>query len=113
MHEFSIVNALLEMCEQNAKEHNMAKVTKVEIKIGKLSGVEPHLLETAFDTFKKESICSGAQLVMHLQDIIVHCQSCQKEGMIKDNIFECPTCKSTECTVVDGEEMYLMRLEME
>jgi len=113
MHEFSIVNALLEMCEQNAKEHNMAKVTKVEIKIGKLSGVEPHLLETAFDTFKEDSLCAGAQLVMHVQDIIVHCPLCQKESIIKENVFECPTCKSTECRVVDGEEMYLMRLEME
>ena len=39
MHEFSIVNALLEMCEKNAKEHNASKITKVEIKVGKLSGV--------------------------------------------------------------------------
>ncbi len=113
MHEFSIVNALLEMCEQNAKDHNMAKVTKVEIKIGKLSGVEPHLLETAFNTFKEDSMCHDAEFVMHLQEVVVHCPECQKNVIIEENVFQCPTCKSTECTVVDGEEMYLMRLEME
>ena len=75
MHEFSIVNALLDMCEQNAKDHNMAKVTHVEIKIGKLSGVEPHLLETAFETFKEGTMCDGAKFTMHLQDVILHCQS--------------------------------------
>ena len=113
MHEFSIVNALLDMCEQNAKDHNMAKITKVEIKIGKLSGVEPHLLETAFETFKEGTMCDGAKFTMHLQDVILHCQSCDKQSSIQNNAFECPICKSTDCKVIDGEEMYLMRLEME
>ena len=113
MHEFSIVNALLDMCEQNAKDHNMAKVTHVEIKIGKLSGVEPHLLETAFETFKEGTMCDGAKFTMHLQDVILHCQACDKQSSIQNNAFECPTCKSTDCKVIDGEEMYLMLLEME
>lgn len=113
MHEFSIVNALLDMCEQNAKDHDMAKVLKVEIKIGKLSGVEPHLLETAFNTFKEGTMCDGAIFEMHLQDVILHCNECNKESIILNNVFECPLCKSTECRVVDGEDMYLMRLEME
>ena len=113
MHEFSIVNALLDMCEQNAKDNAMAKVTKVEIKIGKLSGVEPHLLQTAFDTFKEGTMCEEALLHMHLQDVILYCNACKAESLIEQNTFECPRCKSTECSVVDGEEMYLMRLEME
>ncbi|MBN1839970.1 MAG: hydrogenase maturation nickel metallochaperone HypA [Campylobacterales bacterium] len=113
MHEFSIVNALLEMCEKNAKEHHATKVTKVEIKVGKLSGIEPHLLETAFDTFKEESICDGAEFVMHLQDVVIRCEACQKEATLNTNEFICPFCKSTDLTVIDGEEMFLMHLEME
>lgn len=113
MHEFSIVTALLEMCEKNAKENNASKITKVEIKVGKLSGVEPHLLETAFNTFKEETICDGAEFVMQIQDIVVRCQNCQSEATLSKNEFTCPTCNSTELSIVDGEEMYLMHLEME
>jgi len=113
MHEFSIVTALLEMCEKNAKEHNATKITKVEIKVGKLSGVEPHLLETAFNTFKEETVCDGAEFVMQIQDIVVRCQSCQSETTLSKNEFTCPACNSTELSIVDGEEMYLMHLEME
>ena len=113
MHEFSIVNALLDMCEQNAKEHDMAHITKVEIKIGKLSGVEPHLLESAFNTFKEGTMCENAQLQMHLQDVILACASCHQESIIEKNTFECPLCHSSDCSVIDGEEMYLMHLEME
>jgi len=113
MHEFSIVNALLEMCEKNAKEHNASKITKVEIKVGKLSGVEPHLLETAFNTFKEETVCDGADFVMQIQDIVVRCQTCAHEAILASNEFTCPSCHSTELEIIDGEEMYLMHLEME
>ncbi len=113
MHEYSIVNALLTLCENSAKENKASKVTQVEIKIGKLSGVEPHLLEMAFDTFKEETVCDGAKLVMHLQDIVAHCTSCQNEVELQKNEFICPLCGSSELNVLDGEEMYLMRLEME
>ena len=113
MHEFSIVSALLDMCEQHAKALNRAKITKVEVKIGKLSGVEPHLLETAFNTFKENTLCDGCEFIMHVQEVILECDLCGKQSAIENNTFECPSCKSHECSVVDGEEMYLMRLEME
>lgn len=113
MHEFSIVNALMDMCEKNAKENNATKITKVEIKIGKLSGVEPHLLKISFDTFKEKTICDGAELVMNIQDLIIECRTCKAQSVLQKNIFICPLCKSTEVTVLDGEEMLLMSLEME
>lgn len=112
MHEFSIVNSLLDMCELNAKQNSATKVTKVEVKIGKLSGIEPHLLETAFNTFKEKTLCDSAEFIMHMQDLVVQCKQCHKESVIEKNIFICPECEG-ELEVLDGEEMYLMRLEME
>ncbi len=103
----------LRCAKKNAKEHNASKITKVEIKVGKLSGVEAHLLETAFNTFKEETVCDGAEFVMHLQDIVIHCENCHNEATLSQNEFICPTCQSTDLRVIDGEEMYLMHLEME
>jgi hydrogenase nickel incorporation protein HypA/HybF len=112
MHEFSIVNSLLDMCENNAKQNNASKITKVEVKIGKLSGVEPHLLETAFNTFKEKTICDGAEFIMHMQDLVAKCTECSHEVVLSENVFLCPLCQG-ELEILDGEEMYLMRLEME
>jgi hydrogenase nickel incorporation protein HypA/HybF len=50
---------------------------------------------------------------MHLQDVVIHCEACQKEATLSTNEFICPFCKSTDLTVIDGEEMFLMHLEME
>lgn len=113
MHEFSIVNALLEMCEKSARENKASKITRVEIKIGKLSGVEAHFLETAFDTFKEQTVCAEAELVMHLQDVVVRCRQCGAESTLVQNELLCASCGSTDVSIIDGEEMYLMRLEME
>ncbi len=112
MHEYSIVISLLDLCEKNAKENNATKITKVEVKIGKLSGVEPHLLQISFDTFKEKTICDGAEFCIHVQELVVKCHDCGEESSLKNNVFACPKCEG-EVEVIDGEEMYLMRLEME
>jgi len=56
MHEFSIVQSLLNLIENYARENNASSVSKVVVQIGVLSGVEPHLLEIAFNTFKEGTI---------------------------------------------------------
>jgi len=113
MHEYSIVQALLEQCEHHARANDATKITKVVTKIGKLSGVEPHLLQIAFDTFKEKTICDGAEFVMELQDLVLLCNTCQRESERKEIRYQCSHCHSTDVKVIDGEEMYLMTLEME
>lgn len=113
MHEYSIVQALLEQCESYAKENDAVKVTKVVTKIGKLSGVEPHLLKIAFETFKEKTVCDEAEFVMNLQNLVLHCNDCHSESEQSEVRYQCLHCQSTNVSVVDGEEMYLMTLEME
>ena len=113
MHEYSIVQALLEQCEDYVKANDASKVVKVVTKIGKLSGVEPHLLETAFETFKEKTVCDGAEFVMHLQDLKLHCNVCNQESEQSAVRYQCRHCESTDVSVIDGEDMYLMSLEME
>ena len=79
----------------------------------KLSGVEPHYLKKAFDAFKVGGHCSNAELVIEIQDIIVRCCQCGREGTIMANEFVCPMCGSRELVVIKGEDLILMRLELE
>ncbi|PLY07543.1 MAG: hydrogenase maturation nickel metallochaperone HypA [Arcobacter sp.] len=113
MHEYSIVQSLLESCEEHAKENSSTNVTKVIIKIGVLSGVEPDLLQTAFDTFKEKTVCDKAEFVINRQKVVISCLSCAEESTLEKNEFCCPKCQSNQVKVIDGEDMYLMSLEME
>ena len=112
MHELSIVQNLVSLCEKNAAKENAKEISKIEIKIGRLSGVEPHYLESAFDVYKAGTICENAELVINLQAMVIECLDCEFSGELSENDFTCPKCKSQNLKVTDGEDMYLMRLEM-
>ncbi|MFT7859685.1 MAG: hydrogenase maturation nickel metallochaperone HypA [Sulfurimonas sp.] len=113
MHEYSVVQALLDQVEDLATENEASKVTKIVTKIGVMSGIEIDLLESAFDTFKEQTICEEAELVVQKQPVVVRCNSCKEENALEKNHYCCPQCKSTDLKVIDGEEMYLMSVTME
>lgn len=113
MHEYSIVQSLLDSCDEHLKANSATKITKVVVKIGVLSGVEPQLLESAFELFKVDTNCYEAEFIMNIQKISIHCNSCNNEQILEKNEFICPKCSSFDIKVLDGEEMFLMSLEME
>jgi hydrogenase nickel incorporation protein HypA/HybF len=112
MHEYSIVQSLIESCEENARVNNAKEITKVVVKIGVMSGVEPHLLEVAFNTFKEVSICKNAEFIINMQPIKIKCLKCEINSEIEMGSYTCPNCGAMELDVIDGEDIYLMQLEM-
>jgi len=113
MHEYSIVDSLLELAQEHALKNNAKKVTKLEVKIGVLSGVEPELLQTAFDTFKEGTMCENAEFIMKIQPVVIECEECKEKSTLKKDEYLCPKCGSNKIKIIDGEDMYLMSLELE
>jgi len=113
MHEYSIVQSLLDQCEENAKANDSTKVTKVTVKIGVMSGVEPDLLKVAFDTFKEGTMCEDCEYIQKIQPIVISCYKCKKESTLEKNEYCCPHCQSVKLDVIDGEDLMLMQLELE
>jgi len=112
MHEYSIVQSLLDSCEEHARQNDATKVSKVVIKIGVMSGVEPELLKTAFDTFKEQTMCEDSEFIMNIQKVVIRCKSCTKESTLEKLEYSCPLCKSIDLEIIDGEDMFLMQLEL-
>jgi hydrogenase nickel incorporation protein HypA/HybF len=112
LHEYSIVQSLLDSCEEHAKQNDSTNVTKVVVKIGVLSGVEPDLLQTAFDTFKEKTVCENAEFIINHQKVVIECMDCNTTSTLEKNEFFCPKCQSNMVKVIDGEDMYLMSLEL-
>jgi hydrogenase nickel incorporation protein HypA/HybF len=113
MHEYSIVQSLLDSCEENARANDASKVTKIIVKIGVMSGVEPHLLEIAFNTFKEHTMCEDAEFIVNIQKVLIKCNNCNEESELEDNQYACPKCDGYDLEILDGEDMFLMSLELE
>ena len=113
MHEYSVVQSLIESCEEHASSNNAKKVTKVVVKIGVMSGIEPHLLKEAFELFKEDTICDGCEFIMNIQKVKIECMACGNTQELEKNEYCCPTCQAIEIKILDGEDMFLMQLELE
>jgi hydrogenase nickel insertion protein HypA len=113
MHEYSVVQALLNQCEEVAQQNEATKIIKVVCKIGVMSGIEVHLLKVAFDTFKEGTLCAEAEFVIYEQKLKLKCRECGESYEIDEIIYKCRHCGSLSMDTIDGEDMYLMSLEME
>ena len=113
MHEYSVVQALLNQCEEVAEQNSASKITKVICKIGVMSGIEVHLLKIAFDTFKEGTLCDEALFIINEQKLKVKCRKCKDEYEIDEINYKCKSCGNLGMDTIDGEDMYLMSLEMQ
>ncbi len=112
MHEYSVVQALLNQCEEIAVKNSAEEVVKIIVKIGVMAGIEIHLLQTAFDTFKEGTMCNSAELVLNPQKLKLECKECGHVFEVDEVRYFCVECESLRVKVLDGEDMYLMSLEM-
>lgn len=113
MHELSIVADLVALCEKNLNENGGGVIKEIVVKIGRLSGVEAHYLESCYEVFRQGTVCENAKLTMQIQDVVVQCEKCGYNGVLEQNHFICPKCQSRNLEVLDGEDLYLMRLVIE
>ncbi len=112
MHEYSIVQSLLNQCEEIAQKNSAKEITKVVVKIGVMSGVEPNLLKIAFETFKEGTMCEKCEYIQNIQKIKIRCLDCNCISELEKNEYACPQCNSVELDVIDGEDLMLMQLEL-
>lgn len=113
MHELSLVTSLFEIIEEKAREEKAVRVTAVTLRIGRLSGVVPELLETAFDTYKKGTIASRSKLCIEIVPLKVRCRSCGKESLTDEPVFVCSSCASPGLEIMEGQELTLQRMQIE
>ena len=62
MHEYSIVQALVDRVDAEARARKATAVHRLSVRIGELSGVDMDLLTTAYETFRERTICERAEL---------------------------------------------------
>ncbi|WP_348518149.1 hydrogenase maturation nickel metallochaperone HypA [Campylobacter sp. CCS1377] len=114
MHELSIVESLIELCEENALNNNAKSVQEIYVKIGRLSGIEVVLFKRCFETFRENSaLCKNAKLFIELAPLEILCLKCDVLSILEENVFKCPKCQSVEYKITQGQDLHLMRLVME
>lgn len=111
MHEFSIALAVTEQISKMAEEKHVAKVTKVTLSIGVISGVEPESLRLVFPFAAEGSVAEGAELVIEQVPVTFHCKACGHQSVKERFVPECDACRSTDLNITAGREMLIKSVE--
>ena len=113
MHELSIVASLFEILEAKAKENQAIRIVRVKLKVGKMAGVVPEFLQTAFDSYKQGTIASEARLEIEEIPLKMRCRKCAAEIEKEDFVLVCPSCSSTDLEIREGMELFLDKIDLE
>jgi hydrogenase nickel incorporation protein HypA/HybF len=111
MHEYSIVQALLDRVEREARTHNATAVHRLSVRIGALAGVQADLLASAYEICRTGTLCDGAELAIDLVPVRWACPECGRE-VPEGEVLRCSACGSP-ARLASGDEIMLDRIEME
>ena len=104
--------ALVEQAELIARERQ-ARVIRLMLQIGPLSGVESELLRRAFPLASAGTCCEGAALEFLAAPVTVYCPDCMATSEVAANKLLCPECGNWRTSLASGDEMVLQRVELE
>ena len=113
MHELSICQGLMRQVSQLAADNAASAVTLVRLRVGGLSGVEPPLLERAFEIARAGTVAENAELEIEEGPVVVKCQDCGGRSAVPVNRLVCQYCGEWRVNVIEGEELLLLSVEME
>ncbi|MEM0961190.1 MAG: hydrogenase maturation nickel metallochaperone HypA [Bacteroidota bacterium] len=114
MHELSIATSLVRLAEQSAREAGAARVTRVHLRLGVLSGVVREALDFAYDIATEGTMLTGSELVVEDVPLVVWCSACESERSLSTiTRFRCPTCDAPTPDVRSGRELEISHLDVE
>ena len=113
MHELAVCQALLDQVRAVAADRGATAVTRIVVRIGPLSGVEPPLLNNAFSLARAGTMAETATLEIEDVPIRVACRSCGEESDATANQLTCRACGATGTQLVSGNELQLACLDLD
>src|SRR5215472_17081913 len=104
MHELAIAESLVAVVTERLPD---AKVTRVHLEIGALSGVVTDSIRFCFDLAPEGTGLAGAELDITEPPAQCRCRACSTEFAPDGPILLCP-CGSADVVVLSGEQLKIV-----
>ncbi len=112
MHELSIAIGIVRIAEDETLKAKATEVTKIDLEIGVLSGVEVDSLAFVWSSAVKDSVLEKAELEITKISGKGKCTDCDTEFDM-ENIYDvCPKCSSNFKDILQGKELKVKALEV-
>jgi hydrogenase nickel incorporation protein HypA/HybF len=111
MHEFSIVQNIIDIVTATAEANGVSKVQAVEVEVGKASGVIREAMEFAWEAAVKGTLLSRSELRITEKPLVVQCSICGNQYEPCDLYESCPGCGEINPVIISGNELKVLAIE--
>lgn len=110
MHEFSIIQNIIDIVSDTARANNVIHVHSVEVEVGKGSGVVREAMEFAWESAVKDTLLKGALLKIIDKPLSVKCKVCETTYEPCDIYESCPGCGDINPLILSGNELRVLAI---
>jgi hydrogenase nickel incorporation protein HypA/HybF len=112
MHEVGIMTEAVRMAVETAQARKAARVHRLRLRVGTMSGAVPDALTFAFDVVCRGTMAEGATLEIETVPAACWCAACAAEFESADFLGECPRCGALSAELRRGRELELAAVEV-
>ena len=80
MHEVSVMSGIIKAALEELSKHDVREAEEIVVVIGDLTNLGEEQLSFAFEVMSKETILSGADLVIEREAVRIRCRECDFDG---------------------------------
>jgi hydrogenase nickel incorporation protein HypA/HybF len=113
MHEMSVAQNILEIIGESLAGSKKSRVRSVQLRIGQMSGIVRDSLEFCFHVITEGTPVEGAILDIEEPPLTARCNSCKQTSGLEYGMFLCPSCGSTDITILSGTELQVVSLTID
>ena len=112
MHEYSLIQSLVARVEEEVRRRGAVAVHALSVRVGELSGVDPDLLRTAYETFREGTVCERASLALSRVPASWACPRCRRV-LERGAVLRCADCGLPAQLAPGADALFRDRIEME
>ncbi len=113
MHEFSIMQSVMENVERVAKEHHARRIEAINLRIGDMTEVVQDSLDFAFEVLRQGTLAEDATLHVETIKPFSECLDCGNTFEHERTDLRCPACGSSITKQLKGHELDIASIELD
>ena len=110
MHELSLALEVLGLVTIEAAKNRVKVIHEIQIEIGKISGVESGVFQTALEITARNSILEKAKIIILNPPGKGRCMNCGEEFEMEDLLALCPNCQHQPSEITGGKELKVLSM---
>lgn len=113
MHEISIIESILEVAEERAREVNSLSIKVIKLRLGQFTAIAREALEFAFDVARLGTLAENARLEIEVVPMTLLCVVCGVAPQPTSAMsLICPQC-CFPLKIISGKELQIEFIEIE